>query len=132
MGQSEIHVNELLFYIQNKIHAAAKDVIIDSCVKFYSLDEVMESISLLKAKFNVHFSTRNKSDNLQSKLLNDLYDKIWSLDATGNQLPTFAAIDISRIPRERENTDSLASTEQLLSSIHNLKSSTELGDKATT
>ena len=53
--------------------------------------------------------------------LNDLYDKIWSIDATNTQIPKFAAVDLSLIPRERQNTDSLASPEQLLASVQSLK-----------
>ena len=123
MAQSgEVIVNELLFYIQNKIHATTKDTIVDSCVKFYSLDEITKSISVLETALKIRLSKRKQSDDLQTKLINDLYDKIWSLDAAGTQIPHFAALDLARVPRERENSESLASTEQLLASIHNLKS----------
>ena len=115
-------VNELLFYIQNKIHAATKDAIVETCVKFYSMDEITTGIALLESELNIRLSKRNKSDDLQSKLLNDIYDKIWSMDASGTQIPRFVALDLSRIPRENPNSDSLASTEQLLASIHSLKS----------
>ena len=115
-------VNELLFYIQNKIHASPKDAIIESCVKFYTIDEITTAISVFESALKIRLSKRNKSDDLQSKLINDLYDKIWSLDAANTQIPRFAALDLSRVPRESENSDSLASTEQLLASVHSLKS----------
>ena len=116
-------VNELLFYIQNKNHATTKDAIIEACVKFYSLDEIMDAISLLESALKIRLSKRNKSDDLAFKLLNDLYKKIWFTDAANTQIPRFAALDLSRIPRERENSDSLVSMEQLLASVHSLKSS---------
>ena len=121
MGKTK-HINEHLFYIQNKIHATAKDVLINSCIKFYSLEETTSAIELLETVLSTRISKRNKADDLHSKLLNDLYEKIWSLDAAATQIPKFLAADLSRVPRERENTESLASTEQLLASIHNLKS----------
>ena len=115
-------VNELLFYIQNKIHVTTKDAIVETCVKFYSLDEITDGISVLESELKIRLSKRKNADDLQSKLLNDLYDKIWSLDAAGTQIPRFVAKDLSRIPRENQNSESLVSTEQLLASVHSLKS----------
>ena len=45
--------NELLFFIQNKIHSSAKDAIVDTVIKFYSLDEINASISLLESTLNI-------------------------------------------------------------------------------
>ena len=114
--------NELLFYIQNKIHSTAKDVIVETCAKFYSLEEVTASMKLLETELNIRLSKRNKSDDLLSKLLNNLYNRLWTLDDTATQIPRFVAADLSRIPQERENSNSLATIEQILSSIHGLKS----------
>ena len=60
--------NELLFFIQNKIDSSAKDAIVDTVIKFYSLDEINASISLLESTLNICLSKRNKSDDLYSKL----------------------------------------------------------------
>ena len=117
-----IIINELLFYIHNKIHATTKDAIVENCVKFYSLSEITDAISVYESALKIRLSKRNKSDDLQCKLLNDLYDKIWSLDASNTQIPLFVAADLSRVPREREGTDSPASIEQILASIHGMKS----------
>ena len=121
---NKLVVNELLFFIQNKLHATTKDEIVEMCAKFYSLDEINNSVSTIESVLNTRLSKRHKADDLQLKLVADLYDKLWSLDAqgAGTQIPMFVAADLARIPRERENTESLASTEQLLSSVHNLKS----------
>ena len=115
-------VNELLFYLQNKIRVTPKDAIVESCVKFYTIDEITTAISVFESALKICLSKRNKLDDLQNKLINDLYDKIWSLDAANTQIPRFAALDLSQIPRERDDSDSLASSEQLLASVHSLKS----------
>ena len=117
----DVIVNELLFFIQNKIHATTKDTIVETCVKFYSLDEITGAISVLESSLKIRLSKRNKSDDLHSKLLNDLYEKIWTMDAANTQIPKFAALDLSRIPREKENSESLVSNEQLLATVHSLK-----------
>ena len=122
MAEKKLVVNELLFYVQNKIHVAPRDVIIETCQKFFSLDEVSAAITQLEKVLNVRLSRRNKSDDLKNKLLNDLYEKIWNLDASSTQISCFVAADLSRVPRENESSGSHASFEQLLASIHGLKS----------
>ena len=122
MGNEKVFINKLLFYIQIKIHVISKDEIIERCVKFYTLDEVKTGAKTLESALDTRLSKRNKADDLQLKLLSDLYDKIWSLDSSNTNVPRFLASDLARIPREIENSDSLATTEQLLSSICNLKS----------
>ena len=113
-------VNELLFFVQNKIHAMTKDAIVDMCVQFFSLEEIQLVVSCLESALNIRLSKRHKSVDIQQKLFTDLYDKIWSLNASSTQI-CFLAADLSRVPRERDNTESLASTEQLLASIHHLR-----------
>ena len=39
-----LSVNELLFYVQNKIHSTPKDAIVETCAKFYSNEEINEAI----------------------------------------------------------------------------------------
>ena len=63
-------VNELLFYIQNKIHATPKDAIVESCVKFYTIDEITTAISVFESALKIRLSKRNKSDDLQNNYLN--------------------------------------------------------------
>ena len=114
------NVNELLFFVQNKLHATTKDAIVKMCVTFYSLEEIQNAVSCLESALSIQLSKRNKSDNLQSKLVTDIYNKLWSLDASSTQI-LFLAADLSRVPREKESSESLASTEQMLASIHSLK-----------
>ena len=118
---AEIIVNELLFYIKNKINVTTKDAIVETCAKFFSVDEITRGISTLESALNIRLPKRNKSNDLHSKLLNDLYDKMWSLDANSTQIPCFVAANLSRIPSEREDSESLVSTEQLLATVHNLR-----------
>ena len=120
-GEDPILVNELLFFIQNKIHSTTKDSIVETCAKFYSLDEITKAISVFESALKIRLSKRKNADDLANKLLNDLYDKIWSLDAAATQIPRFAAMDLSRVPRESENSETVASPEQILCAIHSLK-----------
>ena len=121
MSRNELCVNELLFYVQNVIHSTPKDVIIDACVKFYSLDEISEGFTTLESALNIRLSKRHKSDDLATKLMTDIYDKMWSVDTAATSIPSFVASDLARVPRARDDSDSLASTEQVLSSIHSMK-----------
>ena len=112
-------VNELLFFIQNKIHCTTKDAIVEICVKFYSLEEIQSAVSCLESALNIRLSKRNKSDDIQQKLVTDLYDKIWSLDSSATQI-RFLAADLSRIPRDTDS-ESCATIEQMLATVHNLR-----------
>ena len=77
---------------------------------------------MFESSLNIRLSKRHKADDLPVKLVTDIYDKLLSLDSNATQIPKFVAADLTRIPRESENSGSLASTEQVLASIHSLKS----------
>ena len=115
--------NEVLFYIRNKLHSTPKDAVIDACVKFYSKAEVSNSVTTLEDALLCKLPKRNKSEKSDPmiKTVTDIYEKLWSLDAASTPFPRFVAFDLSRIPRARDNSDSLATTEQLLASVHDLK-----------
>ena len=123
--ENELYVNELLFFIKNKLHSTTKDAVVDMCVKFYSLEDVKSAVAFLKDELDIRLSGRNKSDDLQLKHVSDIYDKLWSLDSSSTRIQ-FLAADLARVPREKENSDSLASIEQLLASIHSLKTTVSL------
>ena len=123
-GKNKLLINELLFFIHNKLHATTKDAVVDMCLKFYSLDEVLTSVNVLESTLDIRLS-RRKGDDVQLKLLADIYDKLWSLDASSTPIQ-FLAADLNRIPRENKDSESLASTEQLLASIFNLKTTVAL------
>ena len=112
--------NELLFYIRNKIHSTSKDAVIDACVKFYSKPEVSNGVTTLEDALLCKLPRRNKTEKSDPiiKAVTDIYEKLYSLDAASTPIPRFVAYDLSRLPRARDNSDSLASTEQLLASIH--------------
>ena len=116
---NKLEVNELLFFITNKIHVTTKDATVDNCAKFYSAEEIYAAISALETSSDIRISKRNKGD--KTKLLADIYDKLFTLDASTTKLPVFVAADLSRVPQDREDSDSLVSTEQLLASIQSLK-----------
>ena len=112
-------VNEVLCFIQNKINTTPKNEIVDTCAKFFHVDEITAAIATLESSLKIRLSKRNRSDDLNLKLLSDVYDKLWSLDANTTQIPKFVASDLSRIPQD--NPNSLVSMEQVLASIHNIK-----------
>lgn len=113
----EIVINELLFYIKNKLHSTPKDAVVDACVKFYSSDEILKGVEVLENSLNIRMTKRA----VTTKSVTDIYDKLFSADSASNVIPNFVAADLSRVPRAREDSDSLATTEQLLASIHDLK-----------
>ena len=119
--KDSVIINELLFYIQNQIHATTKVALVETCVKFYAIEEINAAITTLEDAFSTRMSRRNNSDDVATKMINDIYDKIWSADATATPTPTFVAADLSRIPRARKDSDSFATTEQLLASLYRMK-----------
>ena len=118
-------VSELLFYIYNKLHSTPKDAVVETCVKFYSSDEISAGVCALEKALSTRMRRRNKTgeaSDFAAKVTTDIYEKLWLADATASpNLPTFVAADLSRIPRAREDSDSLAITEQILSSLHDMK-----------
>ena len=89
--------------------------------KIFFSRQITRGISTLESVLNICLPKRNKSNDLHSKLLNDMYNKMWSLDAKSTQIPRFVAADLSQILSERENSESLVSIEQLLATVHNLR-----------
>ena len=93
----DIIENELLFYVRIKIHSMPKDAIVDSCIKFYSVDEVSDAVMTLENSLQIRMSKCNKTDKSDPtvKILTDIYDKLWSLDAASAPIPQFVAFDLS-------------------------------------
>ena len=121
MNQDNRVINELLFFIQNKINTTAKDEIVKTCVEFFSLDEVVEGSDVLQDTADIRLPTRYKTEGTKAKIITDIYEKLVSLDASAVSVPNFLAGDLTRIPQERNDSDSLASNEQILASIHGLR-----------
>ena len=117
LHNEKIVINELLFYVKNKLHSTPKDVVIDTCVKFYSSDEILKSVEILETSLNIRMTKRA----VNSKSVTDIYDRLFSADSASTRTPNFVAADLSRLPRPSENSNSLATIEQLLASIHDLK-----------
>ena len=122
--ENKLYVNELLFFIQNKLHSTTKDAVVEMCVKFYSFEEIKSAASLLETVHELRLPKRNKSDDTPLKIMTkhvaDLYERLKSLDNNSTRIQ-FLAADLTRLPREQENSDSLASPEQLLASIVSLR-----------
>ena len=111
-------VNELLCFITNKIHVTTKDAIVDICARFYSIEEIHKAIAVLESSSDVRISKRNKGDS--TKMITDIYEKLFTLDAAAKSI-IFVAVDLSRVPQDSRDSDSLVSTEQLLATIQNMK-----------
>ena len=84
-SSDKLVVNELLFFISNKIHITTKDNIVGKCVKFYSVEEINAAISVLESSSDVRVPKRNKGD--ASKMIFDVYDKLFTLDSTAAKSP---------------------------------------------
>lgn len=123
-NENKLIVSELLFFIKNKLGSTTKDAVINMCVKFYFENEITAAFSSLENTLNVRLPKRyNKGEDVILKQVTVLYEKLFSLDASASPI-RFLAEDITRIPSaewEQENSDSLASPEQLLASIVSLR-----------
>jgi len=86
--------NELLCFVQQKSKQLAFDDTVAICVDFYMLDEIKSAVSIVskycKQRIPVH-----QGSNKARKYVSDMLKVV--LDPTV-KLPTFAAVDLSRLP----------------------------------
>ena len=122
--KEKLIISELLFFIKNKLASTTKDAVVQMCVKFFFEEEINAAMSALEQTLGIRLPKRyNKGEDISVKHVTDLYDRLLSFDASSTPIH-FLAADITRIPSaewEQANSDSLASPEQLLASIHSLR-----------
>ena len=94
---------------------------INICVKFYSIEEILNEKEKIENALNVRLSRRHGNDNYGSKTLGDIIDKMIAVDSAGESFPTFVARDLTRIPFVASGADSHVILDMLLASIHNMK-----------
>ena len=116
-----VYVSEMLFYVKNKLATTPKNVIIDTCVKFYSVDEITNEKEKFENALNVRLSRRHGNDDYGSKTLGDIVDKMIAVDSAGESSPVFVARDLTRIPSAAPGADSHVSLDMILASIHGMK-----------
>ena len=94
------------------------------CIKFFFEKEINSAITALEDSLGIRLPKRYKvGEDICVKKVTDLYEKLFDLDASSTPVQ-FLAADITRVPSaewEQNNSDSLASPEQLLASIHSLR-----------
>ena len=101
-----VFVSEMLFYVKNKLATTPKNVLIDICVKFYSIEEISNEKEKFERALNVRLSRRHGNDDYGSKTLGDIIDKMIAVDSAGESSPTFVARDLTRIPLVTPGDDS--------------------------
>ena len=93
------------------------------CAKFFFEEEINAAMTALEDTLGIRLRKRyNKGEDINVKHVTDLYDKLFSLDASSTPIQ-FLAADITRVPSaewKQDNSNSLASPEQL-SSIFSLR-----------
>ena len=122
--KDKLIISELLFFINNKLRSTMKDAVVQMCVKFFFEEEITAAMTSLENTLGIRLRKRyNKGEDINVKHVRDLYDKLFSLDASST-LIQFLAADITQVPSaewEQDNSNSLASPEQLLASIFSLR-----------
>ena len=116
-----VFVSEMLFYLKNKLATTPKNVMIDICVKFYSVEEISKEKEKFENALNVRLSRRHGNDDYASKTLGDIIDKMIAVDSAGETSPVFVARDLTRNPIAAPSADSHVSLDMLLASIHDMK-----------
>jgi hypothetical protein len=114
--------SELLFYIQNKIKTTNKESIVAFCSSFYSESEILKEKTVFFECVGGKSTTR-RGDNATANNLIDIIDKMLSLDSSGTEFPTFSATDLTRVPHIVEEQEGVATIEQLLASLSEMKKS---------
>ena len=118
-----VFISEMLFFVQNKLSSTPKNIIIESCVKFYSVDEISKEKDKFEKAFCVRLSKRYNNEDFGAKMLADMIEKMLTIDGAGDAAPKFVAADLSRVPNAATGTDSFVSLDMLLASIHDMKCS---------
>lgn len=116
-----VFVSKMLFYLKNKLATTPKNVTIDICLKFYSVEEISKEKEKFENALNVRLSRRHGNDDYASKTLGDIIDKMIAVDSAGETSPVFVARDLTRIPFGAPGADSHVSLDMLLVSIHDMK-----------
>ena len=116
-----VFISEMLFFVKNKLATTPKNVIIENCVKFYSVEEISTEKDKFENAYNVRLSRRHGNDDYGSKTLGDIIDKMLEVDSAGDSSPKFVASDLTRIPAVTSEANSFVSLDMLLMAIHDMK-----------
>jgi hypothetical protein len=65
--------------------------------------------------------TTCRGDSATANNLIDIIDKMLSLDSSGTEFPTFSATDLMRVPHIVEEQEGVATIQQLLASLSEMK-----------
>ena len=117
-----VFISEMLFYIRNKLATTPKNIIIENCVRFYSVEEISSEKEKFENAFNVRLSRRHNNDDYGSKTLGDIIDKMLAVDNADESSPKFVARDLMRVPSVTSDANSFVSLDMLLASMHDMKS----------
>ena len=121
-GNPDIHINEVLSFICNKVNIMPYEMIVKLCMDFYSNEDVESAKDIL---FNTAFSDtdEDKPRNIKrrgaGKRQSDLQDILnIFLELTPHSIPCYVAKDLSNLPPLSMNNFDMAS---VIRDIENLK-----------
>ena len=104
-----IIINELLYYVQNRVNNSPDEIIATTCVNFYSGDEIDHARNeLFKAlensSGNGRVVTRRKDPK---KTMEDIISTFKSYDIAKEPLPTYVSRNLHRVPHDDEGNQSI-------------------------
>jgi hypothetical protein len=104
-GKTEIIIDELLCFLMNNFAKVPKANILAVIANFYSVDEIIAGKRVLftfaesvSAEGLPRFINRKEGDKKRRLDVEDIYNLAVQLDQLKVLLPTFVALDLSRIP----------------------------------
>ena len=109
---STIVINELLYYVQNRINNSPDDIIATTCVNFYAFDEIDAARNELQRAFENSSSSLDGRRVLTrrrdpKKSMEDIIATFKSCDVTNEQLPSYVSRNLHRIPHDDEGNQSI-------------------------
>jgi hypothetical protein len=108
-------LNDVLFFISNKVKSTPKEKIIEICTKFFNeFNEVNEAKKVIYFATDKKFSARTSREKLP-QTIGDIIDVFVSTDNSGQSLPVFVTSELHRIPM---TTDGTVCLEQLLTAVN--------------
>lgn len=113
MGESTpVIINEVLYYVQNRINNSPDEIITTACINFYTPEEIdsakRELFQLLE---NINFEGKRLPGRVAKrdpkKAMEDILSTFKACDAAKETLPIFVSQNLHRVPNDDEGNQSI-------------------------
>ena len=134
-GKDDIVVNDLLYFLSNKVHVHPTALLKECILSFYREDEIFAAKSALLCAVGTNcssvqtFAKKRIGDNKLKASVDDIFHIWYAVDEAGTteQLPTFCSATAARVPVIQDELSDIAFMRYTISNL-----STQVSDLAAT